>query len=186
MSSAPALSALQLMFAPRSPKLAKTGSSVVVVNGKRVTDLRQIARAERDCTGAEAIDEADLARVVELKREVQRAKERARYQRDRQDPEKRAKREAYYQANREKIIAWKREYDAAHRPEIRAAQTAWAARERLLNPELSRERSNRYYQRHRERLLEEKRLQRVAAKAAKAATEAAIDKAAQPANEGSK
>lgn len=152
-----------LLSAGVPARLPKTAETTLVVDGQRITNARQLKPRGPDA------DALDLERAAALKAELERDRNRRRYQRDRQDPEKMAKRRAYYLANREKVREWKREYDLRNRDRTRPQQAAWARRQRIAEPEVANERVRRYYERNREKVLERSRQRRLAAKVAKGA-----------------
>lgn len=154
------------LLAPPPARLPKSSSITFVVAGQNIGNAYQL-------NAAAANDEIDPERLEELKRELRAAKARARYQRDRLDPVKVAKRKAYYEANREHLLAWKREYSKTHRAEIQKAQTAWMRRKYREDPSRHLEACKRYYQRHRDKVLARGKTQRDAARAARDATTAA-------------
>ncbi|PZR19914.1 MAG: hypothetical protein DI538_30780, partial [Azospira oryzae] len=80
-----------------------TQRATVVLAGQRVKTARDIPAASDEPQDAEA------------RLELKRARDRARYQRDRQNPQAMAKRQAWLEANREKVRAYKRDYDRKHR-----------------------------------------------------------------------
>lgn len=140
----------------RTPK--PTERATVVVNGRKVKTVTDLQAAAPEPEDAEA-----------LKRELRRARNRARYQADRQNPEAMAKRQAWYEANRDKVRAYKRQWDQANKERCRAAQNAWAKRDYVADPDKHRQRQREYYRRHREKILAKLQEKRDAAKAAKAA-----------------
>lgn len=144
----------------RPLRLPKSGSITVVVDGTPVRDVRQIrhdAPGERD-----AQEEAD---VLAKRAAVLRAKGAARYQRARQDPAKMAKRQAWYEANRDKVRAYKRDWDAQHVQENRRAKAAWQMAHYQANADKCRQQSRAWYERNREAVLAKKKAQRDAARA---------------------
>jgi hypothetical protein len=143
------------LLAQPLPRLPRTPSVSVVVNGKRVLDVRQI----------DVDDAEDRAR---LRQAVRVAKDAARYQRIRQNPERMAKRKAWELANLEKRRAYKLAYDERTKERQREQKTAWAKRDYDANPEKHRASSQAYYQRNRERILADKKAKAAAARAAKA------------------
>lgn len=147
------------LISPAPARLPKTPAITFVVGGRRITDAHQL-------NAAAANDEIDPERLDELKRELRRAKARARYQRDKADPVKRAKREAYYEANREYLLAWKREYEKTHRAQIQKVKTAWMRRKYREDPSKHLEACKRYYQLHREEVLARHKAKRDAARSA--------------------
>jgi hypothetical protein len=150
-----AVSPFEQLLAPVAPRrLPLSASCTLVINGRKLDSLWAIRAPKEDA------DQHDEAEVQRLRREVQRQRDRERYQRDKADPAKMAKRQAYAQANREKIAAWKREYDLRNRERTRPLQAAWAQRERRLHPDLNNERQRRYYARNREKVLEQGRQRR--------------------------
>lgn len=143
----------QLIHRPRA-RLPKTTSASVVVGGKRITDVRQV-KVDADHDDLDGLD------VRTLRNKVQAAKAAARYQRIRLDPEKMAKRQAWYVANRAKVLAYKKKWDARNVKRMRKLKLDWQLRAYQANPEKFRQRARAYYAKNRERILA-----RLAAKAA--------------------
>lgn len=139
-------------LAPRST------STTVVVQGEKVTDVRQIDKLE---------DEPEVAE--QLRREARAARAAASYQRDRQDPEKMAKRQAWLDANREKRRAYMEAWRIRNRDRLRELKRDWAKRNYHADREAAAERTRAYYAANREAILAKLKAQRDAAKAAKAA-----------------
>lgn len=144
----------QLLALPL-PRLPRTPRVTVVVNGKPVTDVRQI-------------DEDDAEEQARLRQAVRAAKAAAKYQQLRQDPVRLAKRKAWELANKEKRRAYKRAYDERTKDRQRELKTAWAKRTYEANAEKRRAATRAYYQRNRERILAAKKAKAAAARAAKA------------------
>lgn len=136
--------------APR--RLPKSGNVRLVVNGKPLTDLRQLD-----------VDEREL-----LRKAVNKAKAAARYQRDRQDPAKVAKRKAWYEANREKVLAYKKDYNERTKEQQRRLKADWAMRQYRADPEAQRAKSRAWYAQNREAVLAKLKAKRDAKRAAKA------------------
>ena len=157
-SSKRATSPFAMLVSGVPARLPKGPVTTIVVNGRRITDARQLRPHGPDA------DEIDREHAEALKRELERDRNRRRYQRDRLDPEKMAKRRAYTEANREKVRTWKREYDLRNRDRMRVLQADWARRERHLHPEVTNARQRRYYEKNRERVLERGRQRREAKK----------------------
>lgn len=147
-------------------RIPASTSATVVVCGKRVDDVRSIDRA---LPPQEDDDMAAKAWAEKLRKEVQRARARERYQRQRQNPEQMAKRKAWYEANREKVIAYKKAWDQANRDRMRQQQAAWARKNYHHDLELARAKARANYQANRENILATLQAKRDAAKAAKAA-----------------
>jgi hypothetical protein len=166
MSSALANPFYQLLgIMPRS--LPLTCNSTVVVQGKKITDVRQIAKEE---------DDAD--HVAGLRLEVRRARDRDRYQRERQDPEKMAKRRAWLDANRAKALEYQRSYRAKNKDLQRQLAREWAKQKYHADLEMGRQKQRDYYAANRERILARLKADRDAARAEKQAK--AIAKARNP------
>lgn len=154
----------QLIHGPRARRL-KTTSVSVVVDGKRITDVRQVkVDAEHD--------DLDGLDVRTLRKQVQAAKAAAAYQRARLDPAKMAKRQAWHSANRAKVLAYKKKWDAKNVKRLRKLKLDWLHRAYQANPEKYRQRARAYYLKNRERIL------------ANLATQAAAKKVAQGASHG--
>ena len=147
----------------RPLRLPKSGGVTVVVDGKPVRDVRQIRHDAPEDRHAQ--DEAD---VLAKRSAVRRSKDAARYQRARQDPARMAKRQAWYEANREKVLAYKRAWDAQHVTENRRAKAAWQKAHYQANADKCRQQSRAWYERNRAAVLAKKKAQYDAAKAAKA------------------
>lgn len=155
-----------------------TVGRVVVVEGRRVTGerLRRGARlaAERPAD-AEELQELALDEAA-LRRERKRAYYRERHARRKADPVYRAKRRAWYVANKEKVRAVAAEWARRHPERVREQKAAHAQRKRLFGSAEAvaamREANRRYYAANREVILakaRERRQQRAAERAAKAA-----------------
>jgi hypothetical protein len=136
------------------PRLPRTPGVSVVVNGKRVSDVRQI----------DVDDAEDRARLIQA---VRAAKAAAKYQQIRQDPVRMAKRKAWELANLEKRRAYQRAYYERTRDHQREQKTAWAKRTYEANAEKRRAATRAYYQRNRERILADKKAAAAAVRAAK-------------------
>lgn len=150
----------QLLGAQRFDAPPASGSRVVV-EGRELRDLRQIR--DRDDKA-----EQDLRRD-----EARRQKDRARYQLLKHDPAFQATRAAWHERNREKVRAYKRDYDQRTRDHLREQKAAWARRTYAERAERARAATRAYYQRNRERICAEKRARTSAARgAAVAAAEA--------------
>lgn len=148
-------------------RLPKSGAVSIVVEGQRVTNARQIralmlAQAEPD--DPDDIQSA-LARAALLIKQLHAAKDAARYQRRKQDPEFLAKRKAYAERTRAERAEWKRQYDAKNKALQRAQKTAWARRKRAQDPAASNAASKAWYEANREQVLAKKKAQRQAANA---------------------
>lgn len=162
-------------------RMPKTGNATVVVAGKAIKDVRQIDRVlklKEDAVEAAGDDADDLAaaEAARLRQAVRRAKDRAKYQREKADPARMAKRKEWLERNRERVREWKREYDARTYEQQRAVKTEWARKRRAESEEFRAKqaaRTREYYQRNREKILAKKKAQAEAARAAKAAGSAA-------------
>jgi hypothetical protein len=152
----------------KAHKLPKTASSTVVVAGKKVGDERQIKKLlgvqGEAPTDDNAQERAEAARQAKLRKT---AYWRAKYQQDRQDPAKIAKREAYEEAHREERRAYMAEYRKRNRERQRELARDWARKNYHLNTDECRAKARAYYQANRERILADLKAQREAAKAAK-------------------
>ncbi len=126
-------------------ELPRTRGTTVVVDGRRISDVRQIKLPD------------DPGEQSRLRREVQRVKEQVRYQRRKHDPAFQAMRAAYDERTREKRQAWKREYDQRNKERKRRQKNEWARRDYLANAEKYRAKSRAYYERNRERILARKK-----------------------------
>lgn len=153
-------------------RLPSSRSVRLVVNGKTVQTAHELNRTQR-ALAADAVStddplanqhEQDL--VAEAKKALAKAKAAAKYQRDRANPEAMAKRKAWYEANKDKVKAYKAAYDKKHRDRINAAKLAHAKRAYHANPELLRQRSRDYYARNREAILARAKAKRDALKSA--------------------
>jgi hypothetical protein len=156
-------------------RLPATASSRVVVTGRTVTNARLLeealgTRRRRDAAADEPPDAGDQAEADALRRELQRAYYRQRYQRERQNPERMAKRQAWLEANRDKVRAYKKAYDERMRDHLRETKAAWARRKHAENPQPAREAARRYYERNREAILAKSKAKTEARRAERAAT----------------
>lgn len=148
----------------RTPaRLPATTGATVVVAGKKISDVRQIDKA----LPCEDDDEVAKEWAAKLRRQAEASRQRVRYQKDRLDPAKMAKREAWAEANREKRRAYKKAYDEANKARIRAQQSAWAMRKYYENVEAARAKTRAWYAANREKVLARLKAQRDAAKAAR-------------------
>lgn len=125
-------------------RLPASSRAAVVFGGKVITDLRQLPEEERDL----------------VREELKRARDRVKHQRARLDPVKVAKRQAWNDANRDKIRAYKRDYDARTRDRQREQKAAYMRRKNAATPELHRQAWHNYYERHREVILARQRERR--------------------------
>lgn len=160
-------------------RLPKTASSRLVVEGKPITDVRQLGAL---------VDSDEAERLAELKAGLKLSRNQARYQKQRQDPEAMAARDARAEQAKAERREYMRKYRQVNRDRIRERQTAWerrsyradpeaaAAKARawyLENQEKARAQARERYQRKREQILAraaekraEKRAQALAAAAA--------------------
>ena len=150
----------------RPLRLPKSGGVTVVMDGKPVRDVRQIRHDAPDDRHAQ--DEAD---VLARRAAVSSAKDAARYQRARQDPARMAKRQAWYEANRDKVRAYKLAWDAQHVQENRHAKATWQKANYQANAEKCRQQSRAWYERNRDTVLAKKKAQREAARAERQAAQ---------------
>lgn len=141
-------------------ELPRPAGTTVVVEGRRITDLRQVKVPD---------DPEEQAR---LRREVQRAKNKARYERRKHDADYQAMRRAYDDRTREKRQAWKRDYDQRTKERQRQQKADWARRDYLADPEKHKAARRAYYLRNREAILAKLLARRDAARAERAAAAA--------------
>lgn len=143
----------QMLGATRAARasLPVPRASTLVVDGQRVEDVRGLRDDDPD----------ELAR---RRAELRRARDRARYDRLKHDPEFQAKRRAWYLANREKVRAYKRAYDQRTKERQRKQKADWARRTYALRAEERRAASRAYYARNRERILATKKAKQAAAR----------------------
>jgi len=142
-------------------RLPKAVEPVVRISGMVITDARQI--------NSIGLDPVEAAR---LKKELAKAKARAKYQRQRQDPEAMAKRKAWYEKNKEKVKAYKKAYDKKHRKAINANKLAYAKRAYQADPEAAREKACAYRAANRTAILARAKAKRERLKAEKLAAAA--------------
>lgn len=145
------------LLGTQTRRLPKAPEVTVRISGLVIRDARQINRL--------GLDPEDAAK---LKKELARAKARARYQRDRQDPVAMAKRQAWYEKNKEKVKAYKKNYDKKHRKAINANKLAHAKRAYQADPEKYKAQTRAYYQANRSAILARAKAKRDRLKAAKA------------------
>lgn len=105
-------------------RLPKTARAQVVMDGRPVTDLRQIRAAV----------DGDEQRSAELRQAVKQARNSTRYQTDRTDPEAMAARQARQDEAREARRDYMRRYRAENRDRIRELQRNWNRAQYLLDP----------------------------------------------------
>lgn len=162
----------QLVNAPRT-RLPKMPSTTLVIDGKRITDVRQIKRADRELVDwNDAPDDFGALEERNLRKAVQAAKAAAKYQAARLDPAKMAKRAAWYQANKAKVLDYKKKWDARNLKKLRQQKLNWQQRAYNANPEKFRVLARAYYARNRERILAGLAAKAAAKKAAGLAKEA--------------
>lgn len=140
--------------------LPRTAGTTVVVEGKRITDVRQLV-----------VEDKDPDELARLRSEVRRAKERAYYHQHKHDPEFQAKRAAYAERTREERRAWKREYDQRTKERQRKQKTDWARRNYVIAPDKQRAASKAYYERNREAILARRKASQKAKREAARAAE---------------
>lgn len=109
----------------RPGRLPKTASARVMVDGKPVSDLRQIRAAVGE----------DTERSAELRQAVKQARNSTRYQAERADPEAMAVRQARADEAREARREYMRRYRAENRDRIRELQRTWQRAQYLLDPD---------------------------------------------------
>lgn len=139
------------LFEPPRARKLKSANVDVRISGQKIKDAR-------------LIPEDDPEEKARLKKELQRARARAKYQQARQDPEKMAKRHAWYEANKEKVKAWKKAYDKKNKKRVNEQKSAWAVRNYHKDPEAARKKQREYYAKNREAILAKLAVQRAAAK----------------------
>lgn len=105
-------------------RLPKSASTRVMVDGKPVTDLRQIKAAAAE----------DPERAAELCLAVKQARNSARYQAERADPQAMAARQARQDEAREARREYMRRYRAENRDRIRELQRNWQRAQYLQDP----------------------------------------------------
>lgn len=118
-------------------RLPKTTSSRLIVEGKPITDVRQLSAL---------VDSDEAERLAELKAGLKQARNQARYQKQRQDPEAMAVREARAEQAKAERREYMRKYRAASRDRIRERQSAWERRSYRADPEAAAARRRDWYQ----------------------------------------
>ena len=93
----------------------------------------------------------------------------ARYQRERANPERMAKRAQWVEANRDKVQDYKRQWDAEHQDQVRQSKREHAARAYKADPDKKRANAKAYYYRNRDAILAKNAEQRAARRLAKPA-----------------
>lgn len=152
---------------PARARLPHMPSTNVFIDGKRVTDVRQIKRADREAVDVdEEPDDIGMLEERTLRKAVQAAKAAAKYQAARLDPEKMAKRAAWQEANKAKVKAYKKQWDKKNRKKLRELKLHWQMRAYRADPEKYRQRAREYYARNRERILANLAVKAAAKKAA--------------------
>lgn len=139
-------------------RLPKAANAVLRIAGREITDARQINRIGLDA------DEA-----AKLKKELAKAKARLKYQRQRQDPVAMAKRQAWYETNKEKVKAYRKAYDKKHRKAINKTKLASQKRAYQAEPEKMKARAKAYYDANRPAILARAKAKRERIKAEKEA-----------------
>lgn len=149
----------QLLGTSRVLPSPATGGTTVVVQGRRISDVRQLDAIEDDPD--------ELAR---LRAEVRRAKKRASDERRKHDPHYQALRAAYVERTAEQRREYKRAYDLRTYARQRKQKSEWARRMYAQDAEYAEARraaTRAYYQRNRERILAERKAERDAARSAR-------------------
>jgi hypothetical protein len=157
--------ALLGLLPARQPKSA---GSTVVVSGQKVNDVRQIDAALRD---PYADDDWATQSARRLRAEFNRAKDAARYQADRCDPVKMAKRKAWADANPDKVAEYRRRNRERNRERNRKMATDWARRAYQQDPEPRRAARRAWYERNRDKVLAKMKAKRDAARQARQAAQ---------------
>lgn len=135
--------------APRSEERC-----TLVVAGRRVTTARDIPPT----------DEVEAVIAEKLRRKLKAERDRARYQRDRKNPEAMAKRQAWLDANADERKAYQKAYRETNRERIAETRAEWAKRDYHAQPEKHRQKQREYYARHRDAILARLKAKREAAK----------------------
>lgn len=149
-------------------RLPHSKSTTVVVAGEKVTDVRQI---DRKLVDAERDDDGAIAEARRLRAETQKARDAARYQADKADPVKMAKRKAWADANPEKVAEYRRRNRKRNRDRNRKLGTDWARRAYHENPEPFRAATRAWYERNRDKVLARLKAKRDAARQAREAAQ---------------
>lgn len=149
-------------------KLPASSRATVVVAGEVVQDVRQIDARLRDPCEA---DDWSTAAARRLRAEVARAKARARYQSDRMDPAKMAKRKAWADQNPELVREYRRRNRTRNAERNRELQNEWARQNYHADIEAAQAKARDYYARNRERILAGLKAKRAADKASKGGAE---------------
>lgn len=155
--------------------LPSTTHHVLVVAGKKIGDEREIERAMglKNAEHAAEADELDKAEAARLRLEKRRAYERAKYQKQRQDPDAMAKRQAWDAAHKEDRKRYVEEWKKRNPGRQKELARAWAKKNYHQNPEAMKAKARAWYAANREKVLAGLKAQRDAAKAEKAAAKAA-------------
>lgn len=168
MSAAASASPFAALLGTQPWRLPKSGAVSIVINGERVSNARQIKALFLADADPDDPDELQAAAALAAKHiaELRRAKDAARYQRRKQDPEFQAKRKAYAERTRKERAAWKKKYDRKTIKKQRKQKAAWARRAYLADPDKQRAAQRKYYAANRERILAKLKAQREADKLA--------------------
>ena len=122
-----------------------------------VADVRQI---ERKLVDDERDDDIAIAEARKLRAEIDRARQAARYQADKLDPAKMAKRKAWMDANPEKVAEYRRRNRERNRDRNRKYAADFARRQYHTDPEAARAKARAWYQCNRDRILARLKQQR--------------------------
>ncbi|HRD84327.1 MAG TPA: hypothetical protein PLF63_04055 [Rubrivivax sp.] len=146
----------------RLNRLPASASTTLVVDG------RKVCRAKA----------AELCRAKAA--ELRRARARARYQVERLDPQRMAKRKAWIESHPEQVAEYRRRNRERNRERNRQLQSDWAKRQYHQDPDRQRQRVRDWYARNRQIVLAKRKAEREARRAAKLAAQLAAQKAGRP------
>ena len=138
-------------------RMPQSRSTTVVVAGEKIADVRQI---ERKLVDDERDDDIAIAEARKLRAEIDRARQAARYQADKLDPAKMAKRKAWMEANPEKVAEYRRRNRERNRDRNRKIAADFARRKYHTDPEAARAKARAWYQCNRDRILARLKQQR--------------------------
>ena len=135
-------------------RLPITGSSTRHIEGKRVDER---TNAMRSNAKKASIPADELADVLEARRQRDLAYYRARYEAQKNTPEFKAKRKAYYEATKAAALKRAKKWRKANRARARELNLAYRLRNLEARRKAQQEASRKYYAAHRDEILAKRR-----------------------------
>jgi hypothetical protein len=149
----------------RAPVLPAVPSCTVVVAGEKLRSTRDLRRLVLD----DELADADTAKARELAAELRRARKRASDKAYREANREKAK--AWAQANPERMREYRRKYREDNRDAVLQQMAEWKRQQYHADPETARAKARANYHANREKILEQTRARRAAAREARQAAQ---------------